>query len=113
MTLYRLEAGDGEVTPYPEVCIHRGYVYYVIPFQSTMKLQRMKLGSKEAETVYEMTGDRQNLYRIKAYGNHIFFQAGNFSADNIDINASIFRMTLIPVRLKSSGKCGFLLWDRH
>jgi len=40
--------------------------------------------------VYEMTGDRQNLYRIKAYGNHIFFQAGNFSADNIDINASIF-----------------------
>lgn len=90
MTLYRLEAGDGEVTPYPEVCIHRGYVYYVIPFQSTMKLQRMKLGSKEAETVYEMTGDRQNLYRIKAYGNHIFFQAGNFLADNIDINASIF-----------------------
>ena len=90
MTLYRLEINDDETPGYPEICIHRGYVYYVIPFQSTMKLQRMKLGSKEAETVYEMTGDRQNLYRIKAYGNHIFFQAGNFSADNIDINASIF-----------------------
>ena len=90
MTLYRLEVYDDETPGYPEICIHRGYVYYVIPFQSTMKLQRMKLGSKEAETVYEMTGDRQNLYRIKAYGNHIFFQAGNFSADNIDINASIF-----------------------
>ena len=90
MTLYRLEVNDDETPGYPEICIHRGYVYYVIPFQSTMKLQRMKLGSKEAETVYEMTGDRQNLYRIKAYGNHIFFQAGNFSADNIDINASIF-----------------------
>ena len=89
MTLYRLEVDDDEIPGYPEICIHRGYVYYVIPFQSTMKLQRMKLGSKEAETVYEMTGDRQNLYRIKAYGNHIFFQAGNFSADNIDINASI------------------------
>ena len=90
MTLYRLEVNDDETPGYPEICIHRGYVYYVIPFQSTIKLQRMKLGSKEAETVYEMTGDRQNLYRIKAYGNHIFFQAGNFSADNIDINASIF-----------------------
>ena len=90
MTLYRLEVNDDETPGYPEICIHRGYVYYVIPFQSTMKLQRMKLGSKEAETVYEMTGDRQNLYRIKAYGNHIFFQAGNFLADNIDINASIF-----------------------
>ena len=90
MTLYRLEVNDDETPGYPEICIHRGYVYYVIPFQSTMKLQRMKLGSKEAETVYEMTGDRQNLYRIRAYGNHIFFQAGNFSADNIDINASIF-----------------------
>ena len=90
MTLYRLEVNDDETPGYPEICIHRGYVYYVIPFQSTMKLQRMKLGSKEAETVYEMTGDRQNLYRIKAYGNHIFFQAGNFSADNIEINASIF-----------------------
>ena len=90
MTLYRLEVNNDETPGYPEICIHRGYVYYVIPFQSTMKLQRMKLGSKEAETVYEMTGDRQNLYRIKAYGNHIFFQAGNFSADNIDINASIF-----------------------
>ena len=90
MTLYRLEVYDDETPGYPEICIHRGYVYYVIPFQSTMKLQRMKLGSKEAETVYEMTGDRQNLYRIKAYGNHIFFQAGNFLADNIDINASIF-----------------------
>ena len=90
MTLYRLEINDDETPGYPEIWIHRGYVYYVIPFQSTMKLQRMKLGSKEAETVYEMTGDRQNLYRIKAYGNHIFFQAGNFSADNIDINASIF-----------------------
>lgn len=90
MTLYRLEINDDETPGYPEICIHRGYVYYVIPLQSTMKLQRMKLGSKEAETVYEMTGDRQNLYRIKAYGNHIFFQAGNFSADNIDINASIF-----------------------
>lgn len=90
MTLYRLEVNDDETPGYPEICIHRGYVYYVIPFQSTMKLQRMKLGSKEAETVYEMTGDRQNLYRIRAYGNHIFFQAGNFLADNIDINASIF-----------------------
>lgn len=58
MTLYRLEVNDDETPGYPEICIHRGYVYYVIPFQSTMKLQRMKLGSKEAETVYEMTGDR-------------------------------------------------------
>lgn len=91
MTLYRVETNDGEHPSYPEICIHRGYVYYVIPFQSTMKLRRMKLGSKEAETVYEMTGDRQNLYRVKAYGNHIFFQAGNFLADdNVNINASIF-----------------------
>ena len=76
---------------FPEICIHRGYVYYVIPNQTEMKLQRVKLEGGEPEVIYEMSGERQELYRIKAYGNHIFFQAGNFVDDKmIDINAGIY-----------------------
>lgn len=83
----------GTVTEFasPYVCIHRGYVYFIDHKESTPKLRRMKLGGDEVEIVYETTGVRPNLYRMEAYGNYVFFQAGNFTDDTcLDMDGGIF-----------------------
>ena len=99
-TFYRAESfNDAKIA---KLCFHRGYLYYVIPSQSTMKLQRIKLGDNKSEIVYEMSGERQNLYRVRAYGNHIFFQAGNFVDDKMmEINAGIFEYDLTTDEVKT------------
>ena len=43
----------------------------------------MKLGSDEAEIVYETGGERPNLYRMLPYGDYLFFQTGNYTDDTI------------------------------
>ena len=97
-----LKADDSHNARTPELCFHRGYLYYVIPFQTSMKLYRVKLGEDKPEIVYEMSGERQNLYRIKAYGNHVFFQAGNFVDDKMmDINAGIYEYDITTKEIKS------------
>lgn len=115
VNLYRIKEDGSEFEKYfsffkaedsnnarpPELCFHRGYVYYEIPFQSSMKLQRIRLGEEKSEVVYEMSGERQELYRIKAYGNHVFFQAGNFVDDKLtDINAGIYEYDITTNEVK-------------
>ncbi len=75
----------------PEICIHRGYVYYIMPFEETPTIRRMKLGGDETEVIFEMSGERGSLYRIRPYGDYILFQAGNFIDETcVKINAGVF-----------------------
>ncbi|MDE6208592.1 MAG: DUF5050 domain-containing protein [Lachnospiraceae bacterium] len=75
---------------YPEVCIHRGYVYFIINKESELKIRRIKLGEENVEEIFSMTGERQDLYRMEAYGDYLFFQGGNFVDENyMDIDGGI------------------------
>ena len=94
MSLYRVDLspngdyGDMDTTNVssyssPDIWIHRGYVYYIDNREAYPKIRRMKLGSDEAEIVYETGGERPNLYRMLPYGDYLFFQTGNYTDDTI------------------------------
>ncbi|MBE5887428.1 MAG: hypothetical protein E7283_01175 [Lachnospiraceae bacterium] len=72
-------------------CIHQGYIYYNVINETPLKIRRMKLGDTQSETIYTVSGERGALYRLKAYGDYLLFQSGNFVDDKqIDIQAGIF-----------------------
>lgn len=76
---------------YPYVCIHRGYVYFINNMSTKNKIFRIKLGGDTQELVYENDGERPLLYRMKAYGDFLFFQSGNFWDEKcIDITSGIY-----------------------
>lgn len=74
---------------YPSFLIHRGYVYYINEMEETQVIRRMKMGKDEAEVVYTPQGERATVYRMKAYGDYLVFQTGNFAEDMINIEARI------------------------
>lgn len=85
----------------PEICIHRGYVYYLEAFESEPRIRRMKMGGDTEEVVFKLTGERPNVYRIKPYGDYVFFQAGNFIDDTyIDIEAGVFAYNINTGEIK-------------
>lgn len=97
MHLFRQTAnsvtGESDVASFaePDVCIHRGYVYYINKMEKEPKLYRVKLGGKKSEVIYENKGLRPSTYRIKAYGDKIYFQSGNFEDESyIDIEGGIY-----------------------
>lgn len=67
----------------PEVCIHRGYVYFVNPAGKQPILRRMELGGSEPEEIYT-TGEGKFplIYRLKAYGDYLFFQTHDSSVED-------------------------------
>jgi hypothetical protein len=86
---------DGVVmsrTYYPEIAIHRGYAYFstYYPGNKSSALYRVKLDSDDAsEQLCVQEGNYPILYRLKGYGNHMFFQMGNFvdkAGLEVDIN---------------------------
>lgn len=82
----------------PEVCIHRGYAYFIdnreqiSGQEGTPSIRRVKLGSdEEPELVFEAEGQRPSIYRMLGYGDYIFFQSGNFKdAAYNDIDGAIY-----------------------
>ncbi len=67
----------------PEVCIHRGYVYYVDTREKQPVLRRMKLTENEPEILYTVKdGKLPKIYRLKAYGNYLFFQVNDDFQEN-------------------------------
>ncbi|MCI8781062.1 MAG: DUF5050 domain-containing protein [Lachnospiraceae bacterium] len=108
MTLYKADLSstkaEGEnVKEFsePEVCIHRGYIYFLIGEESGLKLRRIKLGGEDVEIVFENAGSRPSLYRMQAYGDYLFFQSGNFIDDDyIDIEAGIFALNVNTAKVQ-------------
>lgn len=74
----------------PDYWIHRGYVYYINNMEKNLAIRRMKMGSEKEELVYQTQGERAALYRMKAYGDYLVFQTGNFEEDMIEIDAGIY-----------------------
>lgn len=67
----------------PEVCIHRGYIYYIDPREKQPVLRRVKLGGTEPEMLYTVEdGKLPKIYRLKAYGNYLFFQSADSSKES-------------------------------
>lgn len=76
---------------YPEIAIHRGYVYYSTYYPGNEKsyLYRVKLDSEEnPELLYEQDGDYPCLYGLKGIGNNLYFESG-FSEDDEWKNSQI------------------------
>ena len=96
MKLYKKEltqpGAEGYSAMYstPEVCIHKGYVYYIIPRETVPTLYRIQLGTEMVEEVIKIDTERPNLYRMLAYGDFVFFQAGTYSEDYLKVDGGIF-----------------------
>lgn len=108
MTLYKADLSstkaEGEnVKEFtePKLFIHRGYIYFITGKESKPKLRRIKLGEDDTEVVFENAGSRPSLYRMKAYGDYLFFQSGNFIDDGyIDIDAGIFALNINTAKVQ-------------
>jgi len=97
MTLFKQNinsvSGDQMIADftYPDICIHRGYVYYINNMESEPKLYRAKLGSDRSEVIYENEGTHSTTYRIKPYGDRVYFQSGNFTdEDQVNVEGGIY-----------------------
>lgn len=120
MTLYKVAAAgdDGSFSiTYPKICIHRGYIYFSDMEESVPKIRRMKLGGDESEIIYETSGLRPSLYRIKYSGDYLFFQSGNFIDDDyLKINAGIFSYNTVSgeiVLIKSGAISTYAVSDDY
>ena len=106
MRLYKKEltqtGSDGSSVTYttPEICIHKGYVYFIIPKESVPTIYRMQLGSEKVEKVFEIKTERPNLYRMLPYGDFLFFQAGTYSEDYLDVDGGIFAYNITNGEIK-------------
>lgn len=67
----------------PSVYLHKEYVYYVDNSESLPKLRRIQMGGSEIEVVAESQGERAMLYRVKCYGDFVFFQSAYYIGDEI------------------------------
>lgn len=87
------DGSESMSTNYPEMQLHRGYVYYstYYPGCQSAELYRVKLNSdKESELLYSSEGNNPGLYRIKPYGRYILFQMGSFSEDYMEFEGGIY-----------------------
>ena len=90
MTLFKAEKtitmeNDGMSVEwrYPSIYLHKEYVYYVDNSESLPKLRRIQMGGSEIEIVAESQGDRAMLYRVKCYGDFVFFQSAYYIGEEI------------------------------
>lgn len=71
---------------YPQVVLHCGYIYFLIGNEEDEGccLYRVKLdSSEEAELLCTQGGEYPAFYRLKAYGDYVFFQKGNYLDEDL------------------------------
>ncbi|MBQ9885962.1 MAG: hypothetical protein IJM37_03765 [Lachnospiraceae bacterium] len=79
----------------PDFIIHRGYEYFLDGTPYSEEIFRCKVGSDKVDVVYENTGNGANVYRLKGYGDYLFFQSMNFTnEDYTEYNAGLFAMNV-------------------
>ena len=84
-TLYRINRKGSSKFQTPKLAIHRGYVYFINPNNKKPRLEMVKLGAKKKPTlIYEQSGTYPSMYRIEAYGDYVFFQAGYFEDEEME-----------------------------
>lgn len=81
-------------TYYPELALHRGYAYFssYYPGAGECGLYRVRLDSSEgSELLCTQEGEYPILYRLKGYGNGLYFQKGNFeNQEGTEVDISLF-----------------------
>ena len=79
----------------PSVLFHGGYIYYIVPDQETSAVRRMNLSDQKEEIVYMNEKNDPMTYRMKAYGDYIFFQAGGFTdASHMNVDGGIYAYSI-------------------
>lgn len=96
-TIVMEDGTESESIYYPEMALHRGYVYYsdYYPGCTECGLYRLALDdNQEAEMLFEQKDDNPTVYRVKPYGNVVFFQAGKYgnSVDTLDIGMYMYNI---------------------
>lgn len=86
--LINLFKKEGDEDYIYSICVHHGYLYYTLnnnDFQEAPSLYQVEL-KKNAKPLVIYTADSENcqLYRLKGYGNGIFFQQGYYPNKNLD-----------------------------
>lgn len=76
------EDGASITMTWPGVCIHRGFIYYVNYDETILKIRKVDLETLEEKVIYEHNMGRGDLYRLKGYGDYIFFEGGYFVDDD-------------------------------
>lgn len=94
MDMFRIDI-DPQATSldvrYPELLIHRGYLYYMNNMEEGVRIRRQKLGTNESEVIFYNEGERADTYRMMAVGDYLFFQSGCFVNDEyIEIEGGIW-----------------------
>lgn len=88
-----VDYGDSEKINYPIIALHRGYAYIssYYPGCSECNISKVKLNSNEKPKVlYSVKGNGAVIYRMKGYGDYMFFQSGNFSDDNVNFAGGLY-----------------------
>lgn len=106
MTLFKAEmttvsenGGTSVSWSFPSVCLHRDYVYFIDNSESAPKLRRMWLGGTEAEVVFEPVGERTRLFRMRTYGDFVFFQAGKYVDEKLEAGIYAYNIKTEDVTL--------------
>lgn len=86
---------DGGITStsysYMDICIHRGYVYFIMDKGGAEGLCRKKLeGNSPVETIIPANVMRTTVYRMEPYGKYLFFQKGRYNEDETELESSIY-----------------------
>lgn len=86
------EDGSQEVSYYyPEMQLHRGYLYYSdsYPGSDSTTLWKLSMNNKEtAQPIFKIEGENVQIYRVYPFGRYVFFQAGcvGDAEGNLDIS---------------------------
>lgn len=84
----------------PEVCIHRGYVYFIDKKESMPSLRKMKLGTNDTEILYQTKEEHSEIYRMQACGDYLFFQAAHYKDEEyLEMEGGIYAYNTISDKM--------------
>lgn len=82
-----------EAVYYPTMILHRGEIYYTDCYPGCKKAVLYKKSlddSSKPKTIDTIEGDNVLIYRMKGYGNNIFFQRAEFGEDGDVTDGGIY-----------------------
>lgn len=101
MQLYKADLSSEEgdnITDFtqPEVCIHRGYVYFIDKKESMPSMRKMKLGTNNAEILHKTKVDHSEVYRMQACGDYLFFQTAHYTdKEHLKMEGGIYAYNIV------------------
>lgn len=88
MQLFRFDASASRFR-YPYFGIYRDAVYYIDNEETQPCIRRCELGKEEPTEIFKLHNSNGQLYRMRFYGDYLFFQAG-ISDDQGEVTGGIY-----------------------